>query len=106
MYQTDARFSHFIIILFLFRIFGPKMEEGACACRRLHNEELRNLYASPVISWVIIQRKMRWVGHIARIVEINNVYNILVGIPERKRPLGRPRHRWEGNISMDRREVR
>jgi hypothetical protein len=66
------------------RIFGPKKEEGAGSWRRLHNEELRNLYALPNIISVVKSRTMRWVGNIARIGEINS-YDILVGKPERKR---------------------
>jgi hypothetical protein len=72
---------------------------------RLHNEELHNLYASPDIITVIKSRRMRWVGHVARMEEMRNAY-ILVGKPEGKRPLGRPRRRWKGNITIDLREIR
>jgi hypothetical protein len=63
------------------------------------------LYASPNITGVIKPRRMRWAGHVARMGEIKNSYSILVGKPEEKRPLGRPRRRWEDNIIMDLREI-
>jgi hypothetical protein len=71
------------------RIFGPKREEIARGWRRLHNEELHNLYASPNITRVIESRRMRWAGHVARMGDIRNAYNILVGKPERKIPIGK-----------------
>jgi hypothetical protein len=67
-------------------IFGLKREEVAGGCRRLHNEELRNLYASPDIIRVIRSRRMRWVGYVARVGEVRNALKILVGKPEGKRP--------------------
>jgi hypothetical protein len=81
------------------RIFGPKREEVAGGWRRLHNEELRNLYASPNIIREIKSRRIRR-GHVAHTEEMRNAYNILVGKPERKRSLGRPRSRWEDNTGM------
>jgi hypothetical protein len=87
------------------RIFGPKREEDG-SWRKLHNDELHNLYSSPNIVRVIKSRRMRWVGHVARMGEGRGVYRILVGRPEGKRPLGRPRRRWEDNIKMDLRETR
>ena len=69
--------------------------------RRLHNEELNDLYFSPNIMRVIKPRRMRWVGHVARMGEERGVYRVLVGKPEGKRPLGRPRRRWVDNIRMD-----
>jgi hypothetical protein len=69
-----------------------------------HNEELHNLYSSPSIIRIIKSRRMRWVGHVARIGERRNAYRILVGKPEGKRPLGRPRHRWVDDMKMDLRE--
>jgi hypothetical protein len=73
--------------------------------RKLHNEELHNLYSSPSIVRVIKARRMIWAGHVARMGEVRGAYNILVGRPERKRPRGRPRRRWEDNIKMDLREI-
>jgi hypothetical protein len=74
--------------------------------RKLHNDELHNLYASPNIVRVIKSRRMRWAGHVTGMGEGRGVYRVLVGRPEGKRPLGRPRHRWEDNIKMDLREIR
>jgi hypothetical protein len=73
--------------------------------RRLHNEELNDLYSSPNIIQVIKSRRMRWVGHVARMGERRGAYRILVGRPEGRRPLGRPRHMWEDIIKMDLQEV-
>jgi hypothetical protein len=73
--------------------------------RKLHNEKLHGLYSSPSIVRVIKARRMRWVGHVARMGEMRIAYNILVGRPEGTRPLGRPRRRWEDNIKMDLREI-
>jgi hypothetical protein len=80
------------------RIFGPKREEVAGDWRRLHNEELHNLYASPKSISAIKARSMRWAGHVDRLGETRN---ILITKPEGKRPLGKPRRRWENNIRMD-----
>jgi hypothetical protein len=82
------------------RIFGPKREEVAGGCRRLHNEELHNLYATPNIIRVIKSGRVRWVKHIARLGEKGNVYKILVGRPGGKTPLGIPKRRWEDNIRI------
>jgi hypothetical protein len=87
------------------RIFGSKRDEVTGGWRKLHNEELHDLYSSPSIVRVIKARGMRWAGHVARMGEVRGSYNILVGRPEGRRPLGRPRHRWEDNIKMDRGEV-
>jgi hypothetical protein len=87
------------------RIFGSKREEVTGKWRKLHNEELNNLYSSPNIVWVTKSRRMRWAGHVARIGEGRGVYRVLVGKPEGRRPLGRHRCRWEDNIRMDLREV-
>ena len=73
--------------------------------RKLHNEELSDLYSLPNIVWVVKSRRMRWAGHVARMAEGRGVYRVLVGKPEEKRQLGRPRHRWEDNIKMDLQEV-
>jgi hypothetical protein len=80
------------------RVFGPKREEVAGGWRRLHNEELNNLYASLNIIRVIKSKRMGWTGHVALMGSMRNVYKILVGKSGRKRPLGRHRRRWEGNI--------
>jgi hypothetical protein len=87
------------------RIFGPKRDEVTGEWGRLHNEELNDLYSSPNIIWEIKSRRMRWAGHIARMGEGRGAYRILVGRPDVRRPLGRPRHRWEDNIKMDLEEV-
>ena len=73
--------------------------------RKLHNEELNDLYSSPNIVPVIKSRRMRWAGHVTRMEEGRGVHKVLVGKPAGKRPLGRSRHRWEDNIKMDLEEV-
>jgi hypothetical protein len=83
------------------RIFGPKRDEVTGGWRRLRNEELNDLYSSPNIIRVIKSRRKRWAGHVARMGEGRGAYRILVGRPEGRRPLGRPRRRWEDNIKMD-----
>jgi hypothetical protein len=85
----------------LSRIFGFKLDEITGELRKLHNEELNDLYSTPIIVWVIKSRRMRCEGNVARMGERRGVYGILVGKPESKRPLGRPRYRWEDNIKMD-----
>jgi hypothetical protein len=87
------------------RIFGPKRDEVTGGWRKLHNEELHGLYTSPSIVRVIKARMMRWARHVARMGEVRGVYNILVGRPEGKKPLGRPRGRWEDNIKINLREI-
>jgi len=87
------------------RIFRPKRDEVTGEWRKLHNEELNNLYSSPNTVGVITSRRIRWAGHVARMVEGRGVYRVLVGKPEGRRPLGRLRRRWEDNIRMDLREV-
>jgi hypothetical protein len=87
------------------RIFGPKRDEVAGEWRELHNEELRDLYFSPSIIRITKSRRMRWAGHVAQMGEKKNVYRLLVGKPERKRPLGRPRRRWVDNIRTDLGEI-
>jgi hypothetical protein len=87
------------------RIFGPKRDEVTGEWRKLHNEELCDLYSSPSIIRIIKSRRMRWAGHVGRMGEKRNAYRLLVGKPEEKRPLGRPRHRWVDNIRMDLGEV-
>jgi hypothetical protein len=82
------------------RIFGPKRNEVTGEWKRLHNKELYALYTSPIKS-----RTLRWAGHVARVGERRGAYRALVGKREGRRPLGRPRRRWENNIKMDLREV-
>jgi hypothetical protein len=83
------------------RIFGPKRDGVTGGWRKLHNEELYNLYSSPIIIRIIKSRRMRWPGHVARMGEKRNMYRLLVGKPEGKRPLGRRRRGWIDNIKMD-----
>jgi hypothetical protein len=87
------------------KVFGFKKDEVTVEWRKLHNEELNNLYSSPNIVWVIKSRRMRWAGHVARMGEGRVVSRVLVGKPEGRRPLGRPRRRWDDNIRMDPRKV-
>jgi hypothetical protein len=87
------------------RIFGPKRDGVTVEWRRLHNEELYDLYSSPNIVRVIKSRRMRWAWHVARMGERRGAYRILVGRPKGRRPLGRPRRRWEGNIKINLQEV-
>jgi hypothetical protein len=87
------------------RIIGPKSDEVTGERRRLHNEEINDLYSSPNIIRVIKSRRMRWAGHVARMGEGRGAYRILVGRPEGRRPLRKPRRRWEDNIKMDLQEV-
>jgi hypothetical protein len=87
------------------RVFGPKRDEVTGEWRELHNEELKDLYPLPNIVRVVKSRRMRWAGHVARMGEGNVVHRVLVGKPEGRRPLGRPRRRWEDNIKMDLQEV-
>jgi hypothetical protein len=86
-------------------IFGPKRDEMTGECRKLHNEVLHDLYSSPRIIRIIKSRRMRWAGHVARMGEKRNAYRLLVGKPEGKRSLGRPRRRWVDIIRMDLGEV-
>ena len=87
------------------RVFGPKREEVTGEWRKLHNEELSDLYSLLNIMRVVKSRRMSWAGHVARMGEGRGVHRVLVGKPEGKRPLERPRHRWEDNIKMDLQEV-
>ena len=87
------------------RIFGPKRDGETGEWRKLHNEELNDLYSSPNIVWVIKTRIMRWAGHVAPMEEGRGVHKVLVGKPEGKIPFGRPRCRGEDNVKMDLQEV-
>jgi hypothetical protein len=87
------------------RIFGPKRDETAGDWIKLHNEELNDLYSSPNIIRVTKSRRMGWAGHVSRMGEKRGAYRIFVGRPEGRRPLGRPRRRWEVNIKMDLRDA-
>jgi hypothetical protein len=87
------------------RIFGPKRDEVMGEWRKLHDEKLRDLYSSPSIIRIIKSRRMRWTGLVARMGEKRNAYRLLVGKPEGKKPLGRPRRRWVDNIKVDLGEV-
>ena len=87
------------------RILGPNRDGVTGEWRKLHNEELNDLYCSSNIVRVIKSRRMRWAGHVACMEEGRVVHKVLVGKPEGKRPLGRPRRRWEDNIKIDLEEV-
>ena len=87
------------------RIFGPRRDEVTGEWRRLHNEELNDLYSSPNIVRVIKSRRMRWAGHVVRMGEERGAYRVLVGKPDGRRTLGRPIRRWVDNIRMDLQEV-
>jgi hypothetical protein len=83
------------------RIFGPKKDEVTGKWRKLHNEELHDMYSSPRMIRIIKSRRMSWAGHVARMGEKRNASSLLVGKPDVKKPLGRPRRRWVDNIRMD-----
>ena len=87
------------------KIFGPKRDDGTREWRKLHNEELNDLYSSPNIVRVVKSRRMSWEEHVAPMEERRGVYGFLARKPEGKRPLGRPRRRWYDNIKMYLQEV-
>jgi hypothetical protein len=87
------------------RVFGPKRDEVTGEWRKLHNEELNDLYSLPTMARVVKSRRMRWAGHLTRIGEDRCVHRVLVGKPEGKSLLGRTRRRWEDNIKMDLQET-
>jgi hypothetical protein len=82
------------------RIFGPKRDKETREWRKLHNEELNDIYSSPTFVHFIKVRRMRWTGHVERMGEMRGIYRDLVGKPEGKRPLGRPRQGWDDNINI------
>jgi len=83
------------------RTFGPLGDNVTGEWKKLHNEELNDLYFAPNIFWVINSRKIKWTGLVERMRESRGIYRLLVGKPEGMRPLGRPRHSWEDNTKMD-----
>jgi len=87
------------------RIFGPKRDEVSAEWRKLHNKDLSEMYPSPNSAQVIKLKRMRWAGHVVRTWERGDIHRILVGKPEGKRPIGRPKRRGEGNIKTDLQEV-
>jgi len=103
--QREERKLRVFESMVLRRIFGPLRDAVTGEWRRLHNEELNDLHSSPNIVRVIKSRRMRWAGRVARMGEETGVYRVLVGKPEGKKPLGRPRRRWVDNIRMDLQEV-
>jgi hypothetical protein len=86
-------------------IFGPRRDGVTKGWRKLHNEELHKSYSSPSIIRIRKSKRIRWAGHVARMGEKRNVYRLLVGKPEGKRPLERSIHRWINNIKMDLLEI-
>jgi hypothetical protein len=87
------------------KIFGPKRDEVIGGWRKMHNEELHNLYCLPSIIRIIMSRRVKWEGYVVCMGEKKHQCRILMGKPEGKRPLGGPRRRWEDNIRMDLREI-
>ena len=87
------------------KIFGANRDEITGEWRKLHNAELHALYSSPNIIRNLKSTPLRWAGHVARMQQSRNAYRVLVGKPESKRPLGRPRRIWEDNIKMNLREM-
>ena len=87
------------------RVFGPKRDEVTGEWRKLHNEELSDMHSLPNILRVVKSRRMRWARNVVRMGEGRGVHRVLVGKPERKKSLGRPRHTWKDNIKTDLQEV-
>jgi hypothetical protein len=86
-------------------LFRPKRDDVRGEWRKLHKKELNDLYSLTNIVWVVKSRRMRWAGHVARMGDDRGVHRVLVGKPEGKLSLGRPRRRWEDNIKRDLQEV-
>jgi hypothetical protein len=109
----DARWSETLVLKHkqncknrvLRRVFGPKRDEMTGEWRKLHNEELSDMYSLQNIVRVVKSRRMGWAGHVARMGEGRGVHRVLVGKREGKRQLGSSRRRWENNINMDHQEV-
>jgi hypothetical protein len=100
-YEVNSIERSFIVLR---RKFGPKREQ-VVSWRKLHNDEIHNLYSSPNIVRVVKSKRMMWAGHVARMGDGGGVYGVLIGRPEGERPLRRRRHKWEDNIKMDLREL-
>ena len=96
---VPVRHWYFSLCRGVWRVLGPKRDEVTGEWRKLHNEELRDFYSLPNIVQVVKSRRMRWAGHVERMGEGRGVHRVLVRKPEGKRPLGRPKHRWEDNIN-------
>jgi hypothetical protein len=94
-----------ILRIWYWRSFGPQRDKVKGEWRKPHNDELNDMYRSPNTIRLIKSRRMRWVVHVAYMGERISVYRVLVGKPEGRRPLGRPRRRWEGNIKIDLQKV-
>ena len=105
MFSNTLRNLRVFENMVLRRIFGPRRDEVTAEWRRLHNEELNDLYSSPSTEQVVKSRRMGWAGHVARMGEERVVYRVLLGNPEGRRPLGRPRRRCVDNIRMVLQEV-
>jgi hypothetical protein len=114
MFEFEYTLFYFIDIIIclrvfenraLSRMFGPRRDEVTGEWRKLHSQELHNLYSSPNIIRQMMSRRMRWAGHVARMGEERKLYNVLVGKPEGKRPLGRQRRKWEDGIRMNLSEI-
>ena len=103
--KLRAHFHIYIYMYIYIYIYGPKSDAVRGYWSKLHHEEMNDLYSSLNIVLVIKWKKIRWAGQVARMGERTGVYRILVGKPEGKRPLGKPRRRWEDNIKMDLQEV-
>ena len=106
MVDNTERGSRVFDSIILRKMFGPKKGEMSEKWKRLHNEELLDVHSSPNITRVIKSRKMRWAVRVASMSWRRYEYRVLVGKPEGKKPLGKPRRKWEGNIKMDHQEVR
>jgi len=103
--MSDSHVPNYVVFKLSKHIHLPRRDEVTGEWRRLHNEELNDLYSLPNIVPVVKSRRMRWAGHVARMGEEKGVYRFLVGKPEGRRPLGRRSCRWVDNIRMDLKEV-